>query len=238
MNDLLEFAMTAHGGQERWKGLQSVRAKLSVSGALWESKGMAGVLEGIEIEAQLHEQKVITDLPSRQKRFIFRPDLIFIESELGKRRTEHANPRSAFAELSQTAPWEDVHVAYFNSYALWNYLTAPFQFASSGYVLEELEEWEENGERWRPLKVTFPDGLATHTKEQVAYFAQDGLLRRLEYAVDVLGGAKGLNYVTDYREINGIMLPMKRRVHPADAERRKVAEPVLVAIDFHEITIQ
>lgn len=84
MNDLLEFAMTAHGGQERWKGLQSVRAKLSVSGALWESKGMAGVLEGIEIEAQLHEQKVITDLPSRQKRFIFQPDLIFIESELGK----------------------------------------------------------------------------------------------------------------------------------------------------------
>ena len=82
------------------------------------------------------------------------------------------------------------HVAYFNSYALWNYLTAPFQFASSGYVLEELEEWEENGERWRPLKVTFPDGLATDTKEQVADFAQDGLLRRLEYAVDVLGGPK------------------------------------------------
>ena len=34
------------------------------------------------------------------------------------------------------------------------------------------------------------------------------------------------------------MLPMKRRVHPADAERRKVAEPVLGAIDFQEITIE
>jgi hypothetical protein len=40
-------------------------------------------------------------------------------------------------------------------------------------------------------------------------------------------------------QLNGIMLPMKRRAHPADAQRRKVvAEPVLVAIDFHEIAIQ
>jgi NAD(P)-dependent dehydrogenase (short-subunit alcohol dehydrogenase family) len=73
---------------------------------------------------------------------------------------------------------------------------------------------------------------------QIAYFGHDGLLRRLEYAVDVLGGAEGLNYATEYREISGILLPMKRRVHPADAQRRKGEEPVLVAIDFHEIVIQ
>ena len=118
MNNLLESAIAAHGGQERRKHLPSLRASLSVKGALWESHGMANLLK----------------------------------------------------------------------------LTAPFQFASPDYKWEELGEWEENGERWRPLKVFFPDGIATHTKEQVAYFGHDGLLRRLEYAVDVLGGAKGLNY--------------------------------------------
>jgi hypothetical protein len=238
MNNLLESAISGHGGQERWKELRSIRSTLSVTGALWESKGMIDPLIGIEIEVWIHEQKVVTNLPLRKKRFLFQPDLIVIESESGQERTEYENPRKAFAEISQTTPWEDVHVAYFNSYALWNYLTAPFQFASPGYNCEELAEWKENGEIWRPLKVIFPDGIATHTKEQVAYFGHDGLLRRLEYAVDVLGGAKGLNYATEYREINGIMLPMKRRVHPMDAGGQKVAKPVLVAIDFHEIAVQ
>jgi hypothetical protein len=238
MNNLLKSAVAGHGGQDRWKQLRSIRSSLSVTGALWESKGMADSLKGIEIEVWIHEQKVVTNLPLRKKRFIFQPDLLVIESESRQKRTEYENPRKAFAEMSQTTPWEDVHVAYFNSYALWNYLTAPFQFASPGYNCEELAEWDEDGEHWRPLKVTFPDRIATHTKEQVAYFGHDGLLRRLEYAVDVLGGAKGLNYATEYREINGIMFPMKRRVHPADAGRRKVEKPVLVAIDFHEIAIQ
>jgi len=238
MTNLLESVITAHGGQKRWKQLQSVRSSLSVTGALWNSKGMADSLKGIEIEAWIHEQKVVTNLPLRKKRFLFQPDLVVIESESGQERIEYENPRKAFEGLSQTTPWKDVHVAYFNSHALWNYLTAPFQFASPGYNCEELSGWEENGELWRPLKITFPDRITTHTKEQVAYFGHNGLLRRLEYAVDVLGGANGLNYATEYREIDGIMLPMKRRVYPADAERRKVAEPVLVAIDFHEITIQ
>jgi len=66
----------------------------------------------------------------------------------------------------------------------------------------------------------------------------DGLLRRLEYSVDVLGGAKALNYPSDYRDFNGILLPMKRRVYPVDVRRQKVAEPVLVAIDLFEVTIQ
>jgi hypothetical protein len=238
MNDVLASAITAHGGRERWKQLRSVRASLSVTGALWESVGKAGFLKGIEIEAQLHEQKVITELPSEKKRFRFQPELVVIESESGLKRREYANPRKIFEGMARTRAWEEVHVAYFNSYALWNYLTAPFQYVSPGYHCQELGQWQENGEVWRQLKVTFPDEIATHTREQIAFFGPDGLLRRLEYTADVLGGAKGLNYATDYREINGIMLPMKRRVHPADARRRKVEEPVLVAIDFHEIAIQ
>ena len=238
MNNLLETAIVAHGGLERWKRLKSLKASLSVTGALWETVGKAGFLKDIEIDLQLHEQKFITELPSQKKRFIFQPKLVVIESESGQERREFANPRKAFEGMDRTTPWQDIHIAYFNSYALWNYLTAPFQFASPGYNSQELGQWEENGEFWRPLKVTFPDGIATHTKEQIAHFGPDGLFRRLEYTADVLGGAKGLNYATEYREINGIMLPMKRRVHPADAQRRKVEEPVLVAIDFHEITIR
>ena len=115
MNNLLKSAVAGHGGQERWKQLRSVRSILSVTGSLWESKEMADSLVGIEIEVWIHEQKVITNLPLRKKRFLFQPDLLVIESESGHKRTEYENPRKAFAEMSQTTPWEDVHVAYFAS---------------------------------------------------------------------------------------------------------------------------
>ena len=54
--------------------------------------------------------------------------------------------------------------------------------------------------------------------------------------VDVLGGARGVNYAHDYREVDGISVPYtKRRVYSYDADKRKIPEPVLVAIDVHAI---
>jgi hypothetical protein len=128
-----------------------------------------------------------------------------------------------------------VHVAYFSSYALWNYLTIPFLYTYSGFLTEELAPWQENGEQWRPLKVTVPDSVASHSREQVAYFGPDGLLRRHAYTVDIMGGAAGLNYASDLRNVDGIVVPTKRRVYARDANNQKIPEPVLVAIDIREI---
>jgi len=79
------------------------------------------------------------------------------------------------------------------------------------------------------------NGITSHSREQISYFGPDGLLRRHEYRVDLLGGAPGLNYAHEFREVDGIMVAMKRRVYSFDADKRKIAEPVLVAIDIHEI---
>jgi hypothetical protein len=95
--------------------------------------------------------------------------------------------------------------------------------------------WQEDGEEWRPLKAVIPDNIASHTREQISYFGQDGLLRRHEYVVDIMGGARGLNYAYDYREVNGIKVPTTRRVFASDGNKRKIPDPVLVAIDIREI---
>jgi hypothetical protein len=50
-------------------------------------------------------------------------------------------------------------------------------------------------------------------------------MRRHDYAVEVLGGATGANYSTNYREIQGIEMPTTRRVYAYDADGRKVPEP-------------
>jgi hypothetical protein len=51
-----------------------------------------------------------------------------------------------------------------------------------------------------------------------------------------MGGASGLNYATDYRDVDGIVVPMKRRVYAPDANKQKIPEPVLVAIDIRDIS--
>ena len=58
MKNLLELALEAHGGLTRWSQLKAVTADLSVTGALWQIKGQAGVLQQIRIEAEPHGQEL------------------------------------------------------------------------------------------------------------------------------------------------------------------------------------
>ena len=39
MNGLLELAMKAHGGLERWKQVRNMHAKVTLNGTLWRIKG-------------------------------------------------------------------------------------------------------------------------------------------------------------------------------------------------------
>ncbi len=128
-------------------------------------------------------------------------------------------------------------MAYFVGEALWTYLNTPFLYTHDGFLSEEISSIQVEGETWRRLKVTFPDNVKSHSKEQISCFGPDGLLRRHDYTVDILGGATGLNYASDYRDVDGIIVPTKRRVYAYEGDYRLVKEPLLVAIDIGEITL-
>jgi len=237
MNDLLKFATDAYGGLGRWNQLNSLTADLSVTGAIWHVKGKPNFLKNIRIELSLHLEKVITHLVGQNQRFFFTPGRVTLEDENSKLIEARNDPRSAFDGQSYETPWDDLHVAYFDSYALWTYLTIPFLYAHPAFVTEELTPWQENGEEWRRLKATFPSMIASHCHEQISYFGPDGLLRRHEYVVDIMGGARGMNYAYDYQNVDGIMVPLTRRVFGFDDDKRKIPEPVLVAIDIRRIAL-
>jgi hypothetical protein len=235
MNDLLTLAVKAHGGLDRWNQFTSVKASVSVGGALWHVKGQPDALKHIRVDAHLREEQMTTHFVDQNKRMVFTPDRVAVENEDGEVLASRENPRSAFRDEVFEAPWDDLQVAYFNSYALWTYLTIPFLYCYEGFAVEELPSWQENGETWRPLRVTFPQNIASHTREQTSYFGPDGLLRRHEYTVDILGGANGVNYAYDYREFDGIAIPITRRVFAYDENKHKVPAPVLVAIDISHV---
>ena len=70
-----------------------------------------------------------------------------------------------------------------------NYLTTPYLFTYPGVQTREVEPWDEDGQTWRRLHVTFPDTIATHTAEQDFYYDSDAMLRRHDYTVDVNANA-------------------------------------------------
>jgi hypothetical protein len=234
MSTLLEQAVQAHGGLDNWKNLRHVSAKLDIGGAIWQFKGQPDMFRRLQLEADLQQQRVELISEIAGWKGSFTPDLVRIESP-GQHVEERKAPRASYEGHTQQTPWDRLHSLYFASYALWCYLTIPFLYTLPGFQTEELSAWQENGETWRRLKVTFPDSIVGHSREQVSYFGEDGLLRRHDYTVDVMGGACGANYAAEYRNVEGIMMPMSRRVFAYDASGRKVDEPLLVSIDFQDI---
>jgi len=237
MNDLLALAIKAHGGLERWNSFTRLKTKLSVDGAIWHLKQQPGLLTDKIFEIQTHaEHLTISPFSAPGMRSVFVPDRLTLETLDGEVVESRDDPEGAFVAQTIESPWDKFHVAYFASEALWTYLTSPFLYTYPGFETEEIEPWHENGEVWRRLKVTFPDYIASHTRTQVTHFGADGLMRRHDYTVDILGGATGANYTTGYQEFQGIMMPTTRRIYAYDEAMQKVPEPLLVSLDFSGLT--
>jgi hypothetical protein len=157
MNSLLERAVDAHGGLDRWNQFTALEAKLSIGGTIWSSKQQPGLLINVTYEIQTHEERLTIDgFSGRDRRLAFVPDKLQLETIDGKTIEARDNPRFAFAGQTAETPWDRLHAGYFASYALWTYLNSPFLYTYPGFITEEIESWRENGEVWRRLKINVP----------------------------------------------------------------------------------
>lgn len=241
MNELLDHVLAAYGGLERWNACKALSARVMGGGALWPTKGQEGVLSDVVTRVDLHRQFASSaPFGAPGLRSSFTPDRAAIETDAGEVVEERRHPRDAFAGHDLNTPWDRLHLAYFNGYAMWTHLTEPFSFAWPEFRMEELEPWQEDGETWRRLRVTFPDDLAYHSKENLYYVDADGLIRRHDYAPEVFGphATPVAHYISEHREFDGITVPTRRRVHPIDESGRPVPESLVVSIDLDDIRFE
>jgi hypothetical protein len=125
--------------------------------------------------------------------------------------------------------------AYFAAYTLWNTLTTPFLYSYDGFQTEELSPWREDGETWRRLKVIFPPGHATHSREQISYYGPDGLLRRHDFQIDILGGVSLASYPSDFRQFDGITVTTSRRVFLSASGQQTIGSPLKSATQISSL---
>ena len=238
-SNLTDLTIAAHGGLDRWNGYTSVTAALRNGGLLWALKGQDGVLAAPRVRVDLHRQ-FASHFPinGRGRRTALTPKHVAIETDSGEVLAERDDPRDSFAGHVLQTPWDELQLAYFAGYAMWTYLTAPFSFTMPGFKTEELSQWEEDGQTWRRLKVTFPNDIATHSTEKIFYIGDDGLIKRHDYNAEVLAAGWSVHYPSEYQEVGGIMVPTKRRVYPRNDDETPNLDLLFVSIDLDGITFR
>ncbi|MGQ0685760.1 hypothetical protein [Bradyrhizobium sp.] len=232
---LRDLVLDAHGvGQ--WKRFRSIEGDMSIVGGLWARKGWPDALKNVRVAVDIAQQQLsYQPFTAEGLRSFYRPDLVAIDAFDGKRLKQRSNPREAFSGHSPATPWDDLHLAYFSGYAMWNYLNTPFMFALPGFAIEEIGPWVEGSETWRRLKITFPKSVATHSPEQVFYVDDNGLIARLDYFADVAGGVPTAHYTSDYRDFDGIKISTKRRAYRRNTDGTPIQDGIVVAIDISNI---
>ena len=236
MNDLLDSAVAAHGGLDRWNQVKSITAGASVTGALWALKNQADALRDVRFEADTTRERLTIDFTGQDRLAVFEPRRVVMQRRDGALTGARDDPERSFAGHQLQTPWDDLHLAYFAGEALWTYLNTPFLYTWPGFLTEEIAPIEADGETWRRLQVTFPEHIKSHSRQQISCFGPDGLLRRHDFTIDILGGATGMLYATGYRDIDGIIIPATRRGYAWQGDYQLVPEPLLVSIDMNEIT--
>jgi hypothetical protein len=236
MSDLLAEVVEAHGGLRRWREWNTVRATIVTGGELWGIKGLVQDADPREMTVALHEVHAsVHPYGAPDQRTDFTPRRIAIEKLDGTVVAERFDPRASFEGHVLETPWDLLHRAYFNGYALWTYLTTPFLLTMPGVEVEEIGEPRDDGERWRGLRAVFPPEIISHSAAQEFYFGDDGLLRRHDYQVDVSGGFAAAQYVGDYAEFGGFKVPTRRLAYRRDADGRALRDQLMVSIDVSNV---
>ena len=79
MNELLNLAVKAHGGLERWSKVKSVKVAASITGAIWFVKSKGDALKSVVMTVATKVERLVTDFPGQDKRSIFEPYCIVME---------------------------------------------------------------------------------------------------------------------------------------------------------------
>jgi hypothetical protein len=239
MHDLAKTIIDAHGGLERWRTFSTLSAHLLQGGALWSLKGHAGLLDDTNVTVDLRRERAShAPFGDAGRKSSFTPDRVSLTTASGEVIGELDAPRQSFAGHTLETPWTELQLAYFAGCAMWTYLNMPFLLASPGVESTRIDPWDEDGETWERLRVRFPADIVTHSTEQTLYVGADGLLRRHDYNVEIAGDTPGAHYISRYQDVQGIMIPTRRRIFPRQPDGRAMAEPLVVSIDLDRIELR
>jgi hypothetical protein len=239
---LLAKVLTAHGGLENWQRVRSLRADIVLDGPFWSMLGWAH--GELKLTASLDARREHITLgpftaPDRIAVMDVEPERLSIQTTDGVLVEQRDDPRSSFPPFNPaTTRWDPIQVAYFLSAAHWNYLTQPFSFTYPGVEVREIEPWDEGGQTWRRLAVSFPETNANHNADQLFYYDTDFMLRRMDYAPEVTANSPVAHYTHDPKTFDGLVFPTRRRIYSRDADGIADQSLAAITLDVAQVIVE
>lgn len=233
---LLDDAIEAAGGLERWNKLQRFTLHLSIKGTLLSSINRVRQSKDLIAQGSTRSQWVrFTGLVRGEKSGTYQPGSVTIENLDGQVLRTWLNPSLEFLGHATNPLADDLHLIFFCGFSIWNYLTTPFLLARPDVTVKELSPWQENHQTWRRLQALFPVDIVTPSPEQIFYFDPNGLQRRTD--VDFLG-TKVAHYSSAHRPFCNIVVPTLRRSLALRADGAAIAKPVLLDVEVFDATFE
>ena len=211
MLPLLEKAINAHGGLDRWNQIEKLVVELRIGGNILAMKWRSPHTR--QLKATIDPKKMycrLAPFPKQGYVGIWEGNQVYIEKD-GELVVEKTISRKNNGKVEGASlVWDDLDLLYFLGYALWNYSVTPFVFLNPGFECKELIT-----NRDQKLIVKYPSSIPTHCQEQVFYFNQSHYLCRLDYTAEVFSKmAQGAHYCQQHKSYQGIVFPSKRVVYP------------------------
>ena len=234
---LLAEVIEAHGGSEAWRASPELELQVSAGGLAVAAKLQRSGLHNLVARVATAQQRVVfTPYPRRGHRGVFEQGAVRVEAADGRVIHERSHPRDDLKGPRRLLWWDNLDLLYFGASSLWTYMAMPFIFAERGFDVSAGDEWVEQGQVWRRLAVTFSDEIHTHSRRQVVYVGDDGLIRRHDYTAEEFGAwAASAHYWFDYHAFDALIVPRQRRVFVRRSDGRSRSHPLLVWIDVHDV---
>jgi hypothetical protein len=139
-----------------------------------------------------------------------------------------------FCSGLRSTTWDELQLAHYCGYLIWNYIATPFILADPDFDTKELPRNVARGESLRLLSVAFPARIVTHARTQTFHFDREGFLRRLDYAAPHDDHTQVAQVFSGHQRFSGILVPTLCRLLSIAAEGMPVAKPSLMDVEIFD----
>jgi len=232
---LLEKALRASGGVDLWRLTRRFTLHMSITGSLCTARCSTAQLKEIVVEGSTQTQALeITGFARADLRALYRPDWVALEGQDGRRLKERQGSHEELRSELQSTTWDELQLAHYCGYLIWNHIATPFILADSDFESRELRRNAARDESLRRLTVVFPVRVATHASAQTFYFDREGLLRRLDYPAAHEEHTQIAQMFSGHQRFSGILVPTLCRLLSIGADGVPVAKPSLLDVEIFD----
>jgi hypothetical protein len=232
---LLENALRASGGLDLWRATRRFTLHMSITGPLCTARCSTARLKELAVEGSTQTQALeITGFARADLRALYRPDRVALEGQDARRLRERQGSPEEFRNELQSTTWDELLLAHYCGYLIWNHIATPFILADPDFETKELRRNVARGDSLRQLRVMFPARVVTHASVQTFYFDREGFLRRLDYPAAHEEHTQIAQMFSAHQRFSGILVPTLCRLLSIGAKGVPVAKPSLLDVEIFD----